>query len=44
VEAEFPVPTESLGILPLGLKVNQETNETWDGVALVALYEESKKK
>ena len=44
VEAEFPVPTESLGILPLGLKVNQETGESWDGIALVALYEEAKKK
>lgn len=43
VEAEFPVPPESLGILPMGLKVNQETGESWDGVALVALYEEGKK-
>jgi phospholipid/cholesterol/gamma-HCH transport system substrate-binding protein len=43
VEAEFPVPSESLGILPLGLKVNQETGESWDGVALVALYDEAKK-
>jgi phospholipid/cholesterol/gamma-HCH transport system substrate-binding protein len=44
VEAEFPVPAESLGILPLGLKVNQETGESWDGVGLVVLYEEVKKK
>jgi len=43
VEAEFPVPPESLGILPIGLKVNQDTGESWDGVALVALYEEAKK-
>jgi phospholipid/cholesterol/gamma-HCH transport system substrate-binding protein len=43
VEAQFPVPPESLGILPMGLKVNQETGESWDGVALVALYEEGKK-
>jgi phospholipid/cholesterol/gamma-HCH transport system substrate-binding protein len=42
VEAEFPVPQESLGILPMGLKVNQETGESWDGVALVVLYEEGK--
>jgi phospholipid/cholesterol/gamma-HCH transport system substrate-binding protein len=44
VEAEFPVPQESLGILPIGLKVNQDTSEAWDGVALVVLYEEAKKK
>jgi phospholipid/cholesterol/gamma-HCH transport system substrate-binding protein len=43
VENEFPVPPESLGILPIGLKVN-ETDEAWDGVALVAIYEEGKKK
>jgi phospholipid/cholesterol/gamma-HCH transport system substrate-binding protein len=43
VENEFPVPPESLGILPIGLKVN-ETGEAWDGVALVAIYEEGKKK
>jgi phospholipid/cholesterol/gamma-HCH transport system substrate-binding protein len=43
VESEFPVPSESLGILPLGLKVNQQTGESWDGVSLVALYEEAKK-
>ena len=44
VEAEFPVPPESLGILPIGLKVNQETSEAWDGIAMVVLYEEVKKK
>ena len=44
VEKEFPVPEESLGILPIGLNVNQETGQPWDGVALVALYEEAKKK
>ena len=43
VENEFPVPPESLGILPIGLKVN-ETGEAWDGVALVGIYEEGKKK
>jgi hypothetical protein len=37
------VPSESLGILPMGLKVNQVTGESWDGVALVVLYEEGKK-
>ncbi|MCI0445938.1 hypothetical protein L0152_22330 [bacterium] len=43
VENEFPVPSESLGILPIGLKVN-ETGEAWDGVSLVAIFEEGKKK
>jgi phospholipid/cholesterol/gamma-HCH transport system substrate-binding protein len=43
IENEFPVPPESLGILPIGLKVN-DTGIAWDGVALVAIYEEAKKK
>lgn len=43
LENEFPVPPESLGILPIGLKVN-DSGEAWDGVALVAIYEEGKKK
>jgi phospholipid/cholesterol/gamma-HCH transport system substrate-binding protein len=44
VEKEFPVPPEALGILPIGLNMNQETGQPWDGVALVAIYEEAKKK
>jgi phospholipid/cholesterol/gamma-HCH transport system substrate-binding protein len=43
VENEFPVPPESLGILPIGLKVN-DNGTAWDGVALVAIYDEAKKK
>lgn len=44
VEKEFPVPPEALGILPIGLNMNQETGQAWDGVGLVAIYEEAKKK
>jgi phospholipid/cholesterol/gamma-HCH transport system substrate-binding protein len=44
IEKEFPIPENTLGILLVGLKANPETGEAWDGVSLVALYEESKKK
>jgi phospholipid/cholesterol/gamma-HCH transport system substrate-binding protein len=35
---QFPIPPESIGVMPLGLKINQLTSETWDGVALVVYY------
>jgi phospholipid/cholesterol/gamma-HCH transport system substrate-binding protein len=37
--SKFPIPTESSRVMPMGLKINQLTNETWDGISLVVYYE-----
>ncbi|HEY7162518.1 MAG TPA: MlaD family protein [Acidobacteriota bacterium] len=42
IEDEFPLHKDTIGILPIGLKVNQLTGEVWDGVSLVVLYEREK--
>jgi phospholipid/cholesterol/gamma-HCH transport system substrate-binding protein len=36
--SEFPIPTESIAVMPLGLKINQLTNESWDGISFVVYY------
>jgi phospholipid/cholesterol/gamma-HCH transport system substrate-binding protein len=38
VLSQFPIPSEVIGVMPLGLKINQLTSEKFDGVSMVVYY------